>query len=658
MNESQKEEPEVKQKTKAFLNWIIASPTAHVILWAIGLNVIMECLCRRTPLGVFLALRNPVMFLLGCGILVLTLAPALFFRRRVFFLTLVSLFWLGLSIADCIVTGYRNSPISAIDLALIPSAFSMLPRYFKPWEIALIGTGLAGALVGLGILFWKTRKRKVNAPHAAYTMLGAIGVVTALMVTVRATGLVPRNFPNLADAYRDYGFAYCFSCSALDRGISRPWDYSEQRMSQIITELESDRLDGALDMDPNIIFVQLESLFDPTRVEGIEYSQDPMPNLRALRSRYPSGYLTVSSVGAGTANTEFEVMTGMSLDYFGPGEYPYETVLQDRTCESMAYNLKKLGYTTHAIHDNTATFYDRNKVFPNLGFDSFTSLEYMQFTSFNPIGWCDDSVLTSQIIDALASSAGPDYIYAISVQGHGKYPRDELEYEHHVLVKGAAEDFKIPYEYYVNQVYEMDTFVMELIRALETYKEPTILVLYGDHLPNFEFLYDRLNDGSCFQTEYAIWSNFPLKAQDLDLNAYQLSAYVQELAGDSEGLLTRLHQGRDDYTDEEYQSRLELMEYDMLYSDPVLEPTQMKMGVKPITVTEAVPLGENLALVGENFTEFSRICVNGRPKETRLVSSTVLLAEDAGAQSGMTVTVEQTDPNGTVLSTSEGFVIN
>ena len=204
----------------------------------------------------------------------------------------------------------------------------------------------------------------------------------------------------------------------------------------------------------------------------------------------------------------------------------------------------------------------------------------------------------------------------------------------------------------------MDTFVMELIRALETYKEPTILVLYGDHLPNFEFLYDRLNDGSCFQTEYAIWSNFPLKAQDLNLNAYQLSAYVQELAGDSEGLLTRLHQGRDDYTDEEYQSRLELMEYDMLYSDPVLEPTQMKMGVKPITVTEAVPLGENLALVGENFTEFSRICVNGRPKETRLVSSTVLLAEDAGAQSGMTVTVEQTDPNGTVLSTSEGFVIN
>ena len=74
-------------------------------------------------------------------------------------------------------------------------------------------------------------------------------------------------------------------------------------------------------------------------------------------------------MGAGTANTEFEILTGMTLDYFGAGEYPYKTVLQDETCESMAYNLRELGYRTGVLHNNTGSFYSRNKVFANLGFD-------------------------------------------------------------------------------------------------------------------------------------------------------------------------------------------------------------------------------------------------------------------------------------------------
>ena len=76
---------------------------------------------------------------------------------------------------------------------------------------------------------------------------------------------------------------------------------------------------------PNIIFVQLESFFDPTEVEWLRFSEDPIPNLRKMFSEYSSGYFKVPSVGAGTANTEFEVLTGMSMRFFGPGEYPYKT---------------------------------------------------------------------------------------------------------------------------------------------------------------------------------------------------------------------------------------------------------------------------------------------------------------------------------------------
>ena len=46
-------------------------------------------------------------------------------------------------------------------------------------------------------------------------------------------------------------------------------------------------------------------------------------------ANYSSGYFKVPSVGAGTANTEFEVLTGMSMRFFGPGEYPYKTYVKE-----------------------------------------------------------------------------------------------------------------------------------------------------------------------------------------------------------------------------------------------------------------------------------------------------------------------------------------
>ena len=87
------------------------------------------------------------------------------------------------------------------------------------------------------------------------------------------------------------------------------------------------------------MFVQLESYFDPTEVEWLTFSADPIPNLtESVSANYSSGYFKAPSVGAGTANTEFEVLTGMSMRFFGPGEYPYKTYVKDsNVCESAAY---------------------------------------------------------------------------------------------------------------------------------------------------------------------------------------------------------------------------------------------------------------------------------------------------------------------------------
>ena len=106
-----------------------------------------------------------------------------------------------------------------------------------------------------------------------------------------------------------------------------------------------------------------------------------------------------------------------SVRFFGPGEYPYKSILQEKTCESLPYILKKQGYKSHAIHNHRGGFYDRNKVFSKLGFDTFTSLEYMNGVSSTPKGWARDDVLLKYIMKVLKSTKGSDYIYTISVQG-------------------------------------------------------------------------------------------------------------------------------------------------------------------------------------------------------------------------------------------------
>jgi phosphoglycerol transferase MdoB-like AlkP superfamily enzyme len=177
----------------------------------------------------------------------------------------------------------------------------------------------------------------------------------------------------------------------------------------------------------------LESFIDASYLLNLEYSADPTPYFRYLKENYPSGYLTVPTFGAGTANTEFEVITGMNIDYFGTGEYPYNTVLKEKTCESLANNLRAHGYYSTAIHNNTATFYDRNLVFANMGFDRFVSSDFMSDLEYTSVGWAKDNCMVKEIEKALTSTTETDLVSAISVQPHGKYP-DKYEQLEEMLI--------------------------------------------------------------------------------------------------------------------------------------------------------------------------------------------------------------------------------
>lgn len=476
-------------------------------------------------------------------------------------------------------------------------------------------------------------------------------------------------FGNLAYAYADYGVPYCFINTWLNTGIGKPAGYDEKMVKDIFDKNQYGP-DGTMklvqtDQDekyPNILFLQLESFVDPSLFNNIKLSKDAIPNFREMKKTYSSGNLTVPACGAGTANTEFEVMTGLSVKFFGPGEYPFKGVLKDTTAESIAYDLKSMGFATHAIHNHRGLFYNRNEVFKNIGYDTFTSLEYMSDVPKTPKNWAKDTILTGQIMDAMKSSKGRDYIYTISVQGHGKYPSEQIIKNPKITVTEApTEELKWKYEYYVNQVYEMDKFIKELTDTLSKYNEDVILVMYGDHIPALDVTESSYDGKDLYQTEYLIWSNFKMKKEDKDLAAYQLAADVFDRLGIHTGTTIKYHQTKD-HSGKKYLENLRVLGYDMLYGknyiyggkDPFVQ-TDMKMGVKKIKIDKVVNIGGKYYIKGQNFTEYSKVTLDGETLKTIYLGPSLLgLLEEVDPADAENMKVSQIDKsNKEIISTTE-----
>lgn len=617
----------------------------QVYLLSFVTTYVVEMLSHYRSLPqLFHVVQHPLIFLTNWLIVSLLFTPALLFRKRYFVYLIAIIIWLTVGVVDFIVLHNRVTPFNANDFKMLDDALNVVVHYFKFYQIVLVIVLIVIGIAAIVIAAIKFPKTKDPVPFKSAIPL-SVGLFLLNLLLVLGSikvGIMKRTFPNLANAYQEYGLPYCFSCSIVDKGIKRPSGYSRNAVRTVIDSFPSPTQAEHLNKSerPNIIFIQLESFFDPKRIAGIRFDTDPIPNFTHLYKNYSSGLLTVPSISAGTANTEFEVLTGMNMADFGSGEYPYRTILQSSTCESMAYNMKQLGYSCHALHNNTASFYGRNVVFSNLGFDDYDTLETMPGVEKNALGWAKDKVLYREIIAALNSTPGSDYLFAVSVQGHGKYPDEEiLDYSIELTKVDDAYDDSTIYglKYYTSQLNEMDAFIGSLISYLSERNEKTVLVLYGDHLPGFDFEDTSLSDGSLLQTEYVIWSNFPMPAVHRDLYAFQLSAYVQERLDFHEGLLTRLHikHLKDSDSDfDQYLEDLQVLSYDMLYGKQFCwdgvnpyEPTELTFGYFDVSISSVHAIREPgtntfyLSVYGDNLTPYCNIYVNGtRQSETIYVS--------------------------------------
>ena len=652
------------QPVYAFMNRF--SLIFHALLACI-INFVIEAISRHSVVAAWDYMTGtPMVFLYNAFMIFVTFSIVYLFKRRIFVRMIIGAIWVILGIANGYILLKRVTPFNAHDLKIAGDGIALINNYCNGFEVVVIAVGAVALLIWL-ISMWRRGGQYAGKIHHIAALIGIIvcGVLYTFVTNIAIDKrVVSTYFGNIAFAYEDYGLPYCFSASLFNTGISEPNGYTKKAMAKIDKDGELNQTAASRSSDelPNIIVVQLESYFDVANAEFFTTSEDACPNLHNLYQNYSNGYFKVPSVGAGTANTEFEVLTGMNLRYFGPGEYPYKTYSKKHPTESAATALASLGYGTHALHDNTGNFYSRANVFNNMGFDTFTSKEFMNVLQTTENGWAKDEILTHHIMEAMDTTKQEDFVFTVSVQGHGNYPETQVIENPKIKVEGIEDEaLKNKWEYYVNQVYEMDQFVGDLIKAVEERNEPSVVVFYGDHLPTMGLKAEDLKSRYLYNTNYVIWDNIGLQKHDKNIPAYQLMSEVLNRLDIHSGTVFNYHQQRKGTKN--YLSDLELLQYDILYGKqyvyngkaPITEG-HMVMGIRNVSLSSIVPqLNSGYSLYGENFTKYSRVYVNGEKQKSSFLNNTRINLSETELKDGDVIQVGQVGSSDTIFRMSDKY---
>lgn len=646
------------KKCSLFFSKLYKSISKHqiieLVIIAFFVTLFCETFSRRSLFDALVFLfKSPHVFLLGGLIVFSSLTIIYFTKRRNFWKIFISLFWIIICIVNSVMFSFRLMPFSFNDLLLIPSTFTVLPKYLSVFQMVLIGVCVCAFFLLLVIFYKKTAKKVIKKRYCTLSFISILITVSFYIIS-RLLGFVDNTVSGLISKYERNGFVYCFTSSIFERGMYEPDIFSKKTVDDICDKISS--TDNEKPIDANIIFLQLESFFDVNNVKELEYSENPIPVFNKLENLYSHGFLTVPTFSAGTANTEFEVLSAMTMDYFGIGEVAYQTVVGNEPIETVCYTLKDQGYKTHAIHNNSASFYNRNTIYKRLGFDTFTSLEYMYDVEYNVLGWARDKVLISSINDCLNSTSEKDFIYTVAVQSHGTYPDDIKDNSKQISVKGIEdESIKSSFEYYLSQIKEVDTFIGDLIHSLKENDEPTVLVIFGDHMPGFDISDDMLKNDTRYQTEYVIWDNIGLKHVDRDLHSYQVYSYVLDMLNLNKSNLGKLHKYYDYKLSSDYLKDFEIIQYDMIegkgYSklNDNYKLSDAKLGIKEIVFYDVNNINGKIVVSGSNFNEFTKICVNDEVLDTNYVNSSKITSNNDSFDLDL-IKIVQVDETENILS--------
>lgn len=292
---------------------------------------------------------------------------------------------------------------------------------------------------------------------------------------------------------------------------------------------------------PDIVVVQSESLFDPARLRGV-LSGRYLDQYHRLTQRATYGDLTVPTYAGGTIRTEFEALTGAPLASLGGMQYPWLELDGDEY-PSLARTLVTQGYRTLAIHPNAGAFWNRTRAYEALGFERF--LDGAAFDGADIVGlFTADAALTERVLAELADDGPPQFIFAVSMENHGPYDwRPGLDARRLAAQPMPQELDGGAREWFANYLYLLDDADRELGRladALAQRQRRSLLLFYGDHLPDLAPVYAQLgfDDGRTETQQPVPWlllDTGSTRSRHLDAHSWSLPALLLDAAGLSDG---------------------------------------------------------------------------------------------------------------------------
>ncbi|ANH06676.1 cation tolerance protein CutA [Shinella sp. HZN7] len=388
---------------------------------------------------------------------------------------------------------FLTDPLYPTDLLFGRQILELMPVLVqdRPWTAALMAVAVLASVVGLVSLWvfaWRrfrplTKKERLTRLAIALPLLaGFVSIMDYNQFSWVRDRL--KIFPIMwdqAENYRHNGFVMAFAINLPMANVQTPAGY----MIDAIDKIPSKPVPAGTShrSKPDVIVVMSESLWDPTRLETVKLSADPMPVIRENQG----GSVFSPEFGGLTANVEFEALTGFSNAFLPTGSIPYQQYVR-KPIPSLATFFRAEGYTARAIHPFSGWFWNRTSVYKAFGFETFKDVEKMpplakrgNFTS--------DEALTRELIRQADMQEDPFFFFTVTLQGHGPY--DDGRYAKTDIDVDGQLDARSNrmLASYAQGVKEADSSLKMLMDWAKTRDRETIIVVFGDHLPPLNTVY-------------------------------------------------------------------------------------------------------------------------------------------------------------------------
>ena len=335
------------------------------------------------------------------------------------------------------------------------------------------------------------------------------------------------DFTDQAYNYRTNGFILATISNLQTKTQKQPEGYSKEAVQKIvqkyqkIAEENNKNRKKLSDEKVNVVYVMSESFIDPKLGKHLyDYgNKEPIPYTQEIKKSQSSGWAASSEYGGGTANVEFEALTGLSNFFLN--SIPYTSIVStNKDTPSIVKNFNENGYKTIAMHPYNRNMYRREVVYPNLGFQEYKSADNFKNNSkIDNSKYISDESAFNEVLAELKNSQKPKFIHLVTMQNHMPYEENAYS-EHNFSVNaknGANPENAKTIQAYLEGISHSDKAMKNFLSEIKKLNEKTIVVFWGDHWPGIygEMFEKELNKNDIRRTPLFVYSNFEKEKKDL-----------------------------------------------------------------------------------------------------------------------------------------------